>query len=882
MPRSGPPRLAEWLLSRLVGADDSDAILGDMEEAYQGLDCSRLQADLWYWAQTLNFAAFFTAQNVRLGAGRGGAAHRGGRNPNSRGMMDAWMGEVKLGIRSLSRRPGFALLVVLTLALGIGVNTAIFSVVHGSLFRALPYPEPERLLFFSDSWKEVGGWGSGQAYPNVQELRERSRTVEEMAAFRSRSMNFVAGEEPERVRAVTVDPSFFTVLGLPPVLGRDFVPDDNHPGNEKVAILGHDLWSGGFGGDPGVVGRTILLDSEAYTVLGVASPDVGILGNPQVFIPFGWAGRQDLSRGRRDVNSIGRLASGATVEAARQEMGALFAGIAEEYPGPNEGWTVDARTFSEWITAGSERSLLLLAGAALLVLLIALVNVTNLILVRTETRQREIAIRLSLGAGRCRLLPFFLTEGMLLSLMGGALGTLAAFWGVKALVALYGSSLPRSQDIALDGAALGVGLALSLVSGILVGLVPPLRVDLRLLQQELREGGRAVSRSSTRLRRGLITTECAMALVVVVSAGLLVNSFWRLTRVDLGVAHPEQVVTFRLSLPQARYPDDASRMRFFEELSGAVDRLGPVEAVGLTSELPLWGGQNITELTARGTTEPVAHFVEYRFVTNGFFEAVGVPLLAGRLFGPSDYATDHSGALVNRELARQLFSDAEAVGQLLDVDGGTEVLGTVGDIRDRGLASDFPAGFYMPMGPGRTPSAPVVAVRTSADPMAAVPAIRQVIRDLDGDVPVYSVQLLSEVAARRRSAWRLSSSLLIIFAALALLLGAVGVYGVMSHSVTQRARELGVRIALGARRSDVVSLVLREGLATATVGVALGAGCGLASGRLLQSQLFGVEATDPLTFVSAAAVLLVVALAASYLPARRASTADPLEALRHE
>jgi putative ABC transport system permease protein len=879
---TSPPRLAEWILARFVGADDGNAVLGDLEEIYRGLDRGRFRADLWYWAQTLTFAVSFTAHRARVGVDRGDTAPRAGRNQNTGGRVETWIGEVKLGVRSLSRRPGFALLAVLTLALGIGVNTAIFSVVHGSLLRALPYPESERLLFLSDSWKEVGGWGSGQVYLNIQELRERSRMVADMAAFRSRSMNFLAGEEPERVPAVTVDPTFFTVLGLPPVVGRDFVPDDNRPGNEKVAILGHDLWERGFGGDPDVVGNTIRLDSEAYTVLGVASPDVGILGNPQIFIPFGWAGRQDLSRGRRDVNSIGRLAPGATVEAARQELEALFTAIAEEYPGFNEGWTVDARTFSEWITAGSRRSLLLLAGAALLVLLIALVNVTNLVLVRTETRQREIAIRLSLGARRGRLLPFFLTEGMLLALMGGALGALAAFWGVKALVALYGSSLPRSQGIGLDGAALGVGLGLSLVSGVLVGLIPALRVDPRHLQEELREGGHSVSRSSTRLRHGLITTECALAVVVVVSAGLLVNSFWHLRRVDLGVAHPERVVTFRLSLPPVRYPDDASRLRFFEDLSTAVDRLGPVESIGLTSELPLWGGRNVTELTTRGATEPVAHFVEYRFVTNGFFEAVGVPLLAGRLFGPSDYADSHSGALVTQELARQLFPDDDAVGRLLDVDGGTEVLGTVGDIRDRGLTSDYPPGFYMPMGPGRTPSAPVVTVRVSADPMGVVPAIRQVVRALDGEVPVYSVQLLSEVAARRRGVWRLSTSLLAAFAALALLLGAVGVYGVMSHSVTQRTRELGVRMAMGARRPDVVFLVLREGLGTATVGVILGVGGALASGRVLQSQLFGVEATDPLTFVSAAAVLWVISLAACYLPARRASTADPLQALRHE
>jgi predicted permease len=868
--------VAERLLAVFLPGDERDSVLGDLEEAFRERVSSGRRATLWYWRQALAFSLWFTIQRVR--------EVRAPSTSDLEMTMTAWTRDLRLAARSLARRPGFTVVAVLILALGIGANTAIYSVIHGSLLRALPYPEADRLLFMSDYWIETGGWGSSQVYLNVRDLEAASTRLEGIAAYATQSVNLANEEAPERVLAAVVDPDFFGILGLRPVVGRDFTADDNLPGNESVAILGHDLWMDGYGGDPGVVGGTVRVNSEPYTILGVASPDVEILGGPQVFIPFGWGGREDLSRGQRSVYSIGRLAPGATVEAAREELAALFAGIAERFPDSNRGWSMDARTFREWMTARSERSLLIIGGAALLVLVIALVNVANLVLVRAESRQREIAVRLALGAGKGRLLPFFLSEGLLLSLMGGAMGALGAWWGVKGLVALYGAALPGAEHIGLNTPALGVGLLLSVLAGVVVGLVPAARVDTRILQREIREGGRGASQGSTRLRSILIVAEFALAVMLVSGAGLLVNSFWHLNQVELGLDSPERVVTFGLALPSAGYPNGAARTPFAEELTARIGRLGGVEAVGVTSRLPLWGGTNITTLAARGAPETVAHFVELRYVDAGFFDALGVPLLAGRMFRPADYADSIPGVLITRELGRQLFPEGGAVGRSLDwlSEDGVEVLGVVGDIRDTGLTSEYPPGFYLPLGPRRTPSAMIVTVRAAGDPMAVVPGIRDIVRSIDSEIPVHSVELLSEAADRRLNTRRFAMSLLAAFAGLALVLGAVGIYGVMSYGVTQRTRELGVRIALGAHRSDVVRMVLRQGVATAAVGVVLGIGAGLASGRVLESQLYGVEFTDPLTYVAVAGILVVVAAAASWLPARRASSVDPLEALRHE
>lgn len=885
-PRRGPPRLARWLLSAFIPRDERDAVVGDLEESFHAMTGGGPPPRLWYWAQALAFMAIFAVQRVREVLGHAGAGAGVTANPHLEGMMETWMRDLRLGVRSLRRRPGFTALVVITLALGIGANTAIFSVIYGSLLRPLPYPDADRLVYLSDYWKKSGGWGSSQVYLNVQELREGSTLLEDLAAFNTINVNLATEENPQRVRAADVDPQFFRILGLPPVLGRDFQDADNRPGNERVAILGYDLWQETYGGDPGVVGSTIRLDSEPYTVLGVASQDVEILGKPRVFVPFGWAGREDLSRGTRNVNAIGRLAPGATVEAAGQELDALFAGITEAFPDSNEGWGVDARTFDTWILARGERSLFMLGAAALVVLLIALVNVANLVMVRAEARQREIAVRMAMGAGRGRLVPYFLSEGIVLSLAGGVVGSLLAWWGVKGLVALYGSGLPRGEDVRLSAPALALGLGLSLASGLLVGMVPAWRTDARNLQGELREGGRGVSRGVTRVRTTLVIFEFALAVVLVSGAGLLVNSFWRLSRVDLGLQEPEQVVSFGLSLPDVKYPDDASRTLFLQDVSAGIQRMGAVQAVGLTNRLPLYGGYNITNLTAVGETEPVAHFVELRYVTDGFFDAVGVPLLKGRRFGPDDYADSIPGVLVTQELAREIFPAGDAVGRRVDLnwfgEGGLEVLGVVADIRDRGITSDFPPGFYLPVGPGRTPGAAVFTVRAAGDPLALAPGIRDVVRDLDPEVPVHSVELLSHAFGRRLSSRRFAMSLLAMFAGLALLLGAVGIYGVMSYSVTQRTREMGVRIALGAYRGTVVRMVLRQGIVTAAVGVVLGIGGGLATGRVLESQLFGVTASDPLTYAGVAAALMAVALLASWIPARKASSVDPLEALRHE
>jgi predicted permease len=883
-----PPRLAEWLITRTVPPRDRDAVLGDLEETFhsEALDGPK-RPRLWYWGQALLFTVAYSAERLRSLAVRGRGRRAGSETTHLREAvtMNGWWREVRFALRALRKRPGFIAATVGTLALGIGASTAIFSTINGVMLRPLPYPEPDRLVFLSESWKDqaVPG-GSSMNAANFRDLQASVRTIEGMTPYTFWSGNLTGGDRPQRVRGLVVGHEFFSTLGAQPRLGRDFTAEEGTEGGPDVVIVSHELWRDVFGSDRDLVGRDIMLNDAPYTVVGVLPEAMEFPGDPRIYVPLQWIGA-DLGRGGRNLNGIGRLASGATVEMAQQDMMAGYAPLEETYP-QNENWTAWADPLHDRVVRPSQqRSLRLLGWAVGLVLLIACLNVANLLLVRAENRHRELAVRVALGAGKARLIPHFLSEGLLLSVIGGVLGVGVAYGGLEAIKSAFSSMLPRTDGIALDTTALLFALVVSLVSGVAVGLVPVARARSVDLQSDLKDGARGASRGGSALRQTLVVGEISLAVVILGIAALLGNSFYRVARIDTGVRDPEHVLVAQVTLG-SDYQDTASRARFFRELMTQIEALPGVTSAGLTSRLPLFGGNNFTRVPVVGDPERAAEFVEWRMVTPGFFGAVGVSLEEGRMMDASDAALDTVRTImVTRELSRQLFADESPLGRRIDVFGdgvGMEVIGVVSDLRDLGHERPTPPGVYAAAGNAVAPSTGYVLVRTATDALGLVPRLRELVEGLDPDLPVFGTRTLDDVVRQRLGGRMFSVSLLGIFAVVALMLGAIGIYGVVSYAVSQRTREMGVRLALGARGVDVVRLVVRHGVRLTVLGVGLGLIGTWVSTRWISSQLFDVEATDPVTYLAVAVLLGGVSLLASYVPARRASRTDPLEALRSE
>jgi predicted permease len=802
-------------------------------------------------------------------------------------MMEGWMGHLKIAARSLGKRPGFVLTTIITLGLGIGATTAIFSVINGSLLRPLPFPESDRIVWLSEWWKDqsIPG-GSSMNAANFADLRASVRSLDRMTPYTSTSANLSGADRPERVRALAVGHEFFAALGIRPFVGRDFLEEDDREGAPDVVILSYELWRDRFGADRAVVGEAILLNATPHTVIGVLSEGMEFPRLPRLFVPMRFEG-QEHGRGGRQLNGIARLAPGIELETARDELMTAYARLEEAYPDENENWSAWADPLKDLAIRRSERrSLQLLGWSVVIVLLIATVNVANLLLVRAETRQRELAVRVALGAGRTRLLPHFISEGLLLSVGGGALGVLMGYSGMQGIKAAYGSMLPRADEIALDGTVLAFALAVSLGVGLLVGLIPAARTNLQDLQRDLKEGARGPAPGGSRLLQSLVVGELALAVVLLATAGLLVNSFYRVARIDVGIRAPEEVLVAQLSLPRGRYEERASRVAFFEELLAEIETIPGTVSAGITTRLPLFGGNNFTRVPVIGDPDRFANFVEWRVVTPGFFDAVGIRLEEGRMLGPEDMAADTLRTiLITRELSKRLFAEESALGRRIDVFGdsvGMEVVGVVSDLRDLGHERPAPPGVYAALSPATAQGTGILLARMEGPPLQAISAVRQITTRLDADLPLYGTRTLEDVVAQRLGGRRFSIALLLAFSALAVLLGAVGIYGVMSYSVTQRTREMGVRMALGAHRIDVVRLVLRHGVRLTVLGLFLGLAGAVGATRLIESQLYEVDAADPLTYTAVALLLGAVAVIASYMPARKASRTDPLEALRHE
>jgi predicted permease len=798
--------------------------------------------------------------------------------------MEGMWKELRVAARSLAGSPGLAVLAIATLALGIGANTAIFSVINGSLFAPLPYADPDRLVWLSDGHDNFGGAGVDQSLPNLEDLRAGSSLLDRAAIYNRENSNLATAERPERVRVLRVTSEMLGVLGVLPRLGRDFLAEEDLAGSAPVTILTDGIWRTRFGADPGIVGRTTTVDASPVEVVGVLPPDFYFPGAPDILMPLQHVGAE-IPRGTRNYNAVGRLAPGAGLQGLRQELQGLFDRLVEEYPDQNEGWFTWADPMRDFVSGRSQRSLYLLAGGVALVLLIACVNVANLLVVRAERRHREFAVRYALGASRRSLLPHFLGEGVMLSLAGGALGALTAYWGVDLLVALYGDALRRPDQISLSGTVLAFTLLTSLAVGALVGLIPMARARPLDLRDSLKEGARGASGRGSRVGRALVMAEVSLAVLLVVGAGLLTNSLWRLQRVELGVAEPDRVLTFRVALPAAKYEAPEEMTAFFDALVDEVGRLPGVQAAGLVNRLPLLGGYNTTNFPAVGEPDRVAHFVSIRSVTPGYFDAVGLPLVAGRWLDATEFADeDVVSILINETLARQLFGTEDPLGRMVGpgwVEGGLRVVGVVGDLAGGDPTRPPPPAFYFPRvaNPNRNMSA---LVRSAGDPYSLLTAIRRTVATLDPEIPVFGEATLEEIARDRLGTRRFAMSLFGVFAALALVLGAVGIYGVMSVSVSQRNRELGVRLALGATRGSVLRLVLGQGLRVTFPGVLLGLGLSLFAARVLGSLLYEVSPLDPLTYGVVAMTLTLVAVAATGLPAYRATRVDPNVSMRSE
>jgi putative ABC transport system permease protein len=816
-------------------------------------------------------------------------------------------GGLRQTLTRLARSPGFTTITVLTLGIGIGANTAIFSAVNGILLQSLPYPDPDRL---------VGLWHTapGIDIPLFEQsdgtylfYGSENQTLEGMGIFGNTSMNLTGGEEPERVDAAFVTSTLFSTLGIVPEHGRSFVEADNEPDAEAVAILGHGLWSRRFGSDPGILDNTVLIDGEAHRVIGVMPVGFSLPVSDSEL----WTALEidpgEATTGSFRWFSVGRMKPGESVESAQRDLDRLRQRLPEAYPG-------DFLTAQMMETAqmeavvhpliedvigdeNLERSLWILLGTVFFVLLIACANVASLFLVRAQSRHREVALRVALGAGRKRLARFFLSESLILALAGGALGLLLAFAATRMLVLLGPDSIPRLEGIGIDRTVLAFTLAISLLAGLLFGSFPLLRYARANMVMALKEGGRGggTGRERDRARKLLVLSQLAMAFVLVAGAGLMTRSFQKVREVDPGF-EAEGTLTFRVSLPNAEYDSRASIGGFYGQLIERLEGLPGVTHVGAGTKLPLSeSGHNMNIVSiadhpvAPGDLPPVSNT---QYVTTGFLETLGVPLLEGRTFDRTDHFSNTRAVVVNRPFAERHWPGESALGKRVHpslADDGPawfQVVGVVGGVRDYTLPEEPGPIIYYPVTGLEEledvfwPLTMSLVLRTDAQPATLAPLVRAQVRELDPNLPITDVLTMEEVVSESTSQLGFAMLLLAVAAVIALLLAAIGIYGVMSYDVTRRTREIGVRMALGAPSAAVSGMVVKQSAAIAGIGLAVGLAGAFGLTRLMRALLFGVSPMDPATLGLVLLTLFGVALLASYLPARRAASVDPLVALR--
>jgi putative ABC transport system permease protein len=802
--------------------------------------------------------------------------------------------DIRYGVRALLRSPGFAFVAVVALALGVGANTAIFSVVKAVLLKPLPYPESQRLVWLREVNPSNDIPDEPASAPNYNDWRTDARSFEGVAAYTDTAMTLTGEGEPERIPAAATSANFFRVLGVAPALGRDFQPEEEAAGKNRVVVISHGLWRRRFGANRNVIGQTLSFGGNPYTVVGVAPPD---FKNPvpgakaaELWLPIAF--NFDESRRRSDFLSVfARLKPGATVEQARAEMSGIGARLARDYPTTNAGWGVSVVSLHERVVGDVRPALLVLMGVVGFLLAIACANVANLLLARSTARRQEIAVRSALGAGRWRLVRQFLTESVLLALAGGGLGLLLAAWGIELLVSFSPGNIPRLDEVGLDTGVLLFTFGVSLATGCLFGLLPALQASKTDLSVSLKEGGSrgaTAGQRASRLRSALVVSEIAIAVVLLAGAGLMIRSFAAIRDVDPGF-RPDRILTSDFSLPAARYKEDAQIVSFFEQLTARAAALPGVERVALVSAIPFSGG-DIAGFAIDGRPAPPPEQVldaEYRVVSPDYFDVMGIPVVRGQAFTERDRAGVPAVTVINETMARRYWPGEDPIGKRINLGdpaaGGVwrTVVGVVRDIRNESLDKEPYPQMYAPEAQFTRRQLTLVA-RTSGDPTALVPALRRELTSLDKDLPLYNVRTMEQVLADSVARRRFQMFLIAAFAGLGLLLAAVGIYGVISYSVAQRRHEIGVRMALGARAPDILRLVVGQGLGLALAGVGAGLVFALALTRVMSTLLYGVSASDPLTFAGVALALLGVALAACLVPARRATKVDPMVALRYE
>ena len=818
--------------------------------------------------------------------------------------MESFWQDVRYGWRVLQRSPGFAVVAALTLAIGIGANAAIFSAVHAILLRPLPFPDPQRLvlLFNTDPNRQIAHATASAA--ELLDWRDMSHTFQELAAWRPSFVTITGNGEPEQVWRVHITGNFFHMLGVKPMFGRDFAPEEEQPGHERVALLSYGFWQQRFGSDSTIVGKQVVVDYEPYQIIGVLPRDFSLFGTSaalDIWTPFAF-NRAQLDRKEYGLLVFGRLRSGVRLSQAQADMDTISAALRKQYPDSDQKARVRVTGFQSELVVDVRPALMIFLAAVGFVLLIACANVANLMLARAASREREIALRSTLGANRGRLLRQLLTESTLLAGIGGALGVIVAVGGIRFIrVALPGGiqQVPHSGDIRLDGSVLAFTIALSLLTAILFGLAPAMQASRSDLSESLKEGSRG-STSGRRihvLRSSLVVSEIALSLLLLVGAGLLLRSFVRLMSEDLGF-NPSNLLTMQIWLPDTHYRAPAQVVNFYDQVLERVKSIPGVNAAGAVNFLPYthWADYVDFDIQGRATPAPGDEFTSrYRVIDSQYLHAMGIRMISGRELASSDSPNSPGVVLVNEALVRRYWPNEDPLGKQIRIrvqatrspwqaqprDSWLTIVGVMRDIREWDWGLDKLPTLYLPyeQSPSRLMS---IVIRGTGDSTQITSAVRRIVASLDANQPVTAVSMMEGLLDEALAQRRLSALLLAIFAGVAMILAAVGIYGVMAYAVAQRTHEIGIRMALGAEPRDVQTMIVGHAMRLVLMGLAIGLISSALLVRYLQNQLYGVRAIDPLTFLAVSVLIAAVAALSAYFPARRATRVDPLVALRYE
>jgi putative ABC transport system permease protein len=811
--------------------------------------------------------------------------------------MEAFKQDMRYGLRMLLAKPSFSMIAVLALALGIGVNSSIFSVVNGVLLKPLAYKDPDQLVRI---WEKWGGFDQGSvSYPNFKDWRERNQSFDKMAAYRWTGFNLTEGDQPERLSGRQVSSEMLSVLGVTPAIGRDFRPDEDREGANRVAIISDSLWKRRFNGDPSVVDKTLTLNDEPYQIIGALPADFHYFSNADVLVPIEAAKERSLKERswHPGTQTLARLKTGVSLAQARDDMTSIAGALGQEYPGTNkEHWVTLGSLYDA--TVGDVRKLLIMLLAAVsFVLLIACANVANLMLARASARQKEIAIRSALGASRLRIIRLLITESVMLALIGGALGLLTAYWGTSLALKALPDALPRVNDIKVDANVLLFTLAASIITGVVFGLAPALQASKPNLNETLKEGGRSGSSGRQGLHSILVVAEIAISLVLLVGSGLLIRSFIALNHVSAGF-DDSNLLTFDISLSSKEFAEAPKVRRFFKEFLEKIEALPGVESAATTDLLPLGGSdsENQFYVTNRPKPSPSELPLAMNYIiTPGYLKAMRISLLQGRFFEEGDTLTSTPVIVIDENMAKQYFPGEDPIGQHLSMPTGPDkaiefqIIGIVAHVKQQNLDTTEGAivGSQMYISINQVPDefifpGSTLVVRTSAEPSSYLAAIRGALTSIGGNATLSNAKTMEQLRGELISDRRFTLILVGIFSALALILASIGIYGVISFSVAQRTREIGIRMALGASPRHVLRMVVGGGVKLAVIGIAIGAVGALVLTQFIRAFLYGVSPSDPLTFTGISFILAGVAIMASYVPARRAMKVDPNTALRYE